>query len=54
MRDENMMKTRIRISTNENHPTRSRMIIRNIYNDYAMKPGSPKPSFIDRQYFSDK
>jgi hypothetical protein len=36
------MKTGIRILTNENHPTRSQMINRNIYDDYAMKPGSPK------------
>jgi hypothetical protein len=42
MRDGNMMNTGIRILTNENHPTRSRMINRNIYDDYAMKPGSPK------------
>jgi hypothetical protein len=32
--------------TNENHPTRSQMINRNIYDNYAMKPGSPKPFFI--------
>jgi hypothetical protein len=46
MRDENTMKTGIRILTNENHPTRSQMIYRNIYDDYAIKPGSPKPFFI--------
>jgi hypothetical protein len=46
MRDENTMKTRIRILTNENHPTRSQMINRNIYDDYGRKPGSPKPFFI--------
>jgi hypothetical protein len=39
-------KTGIRILTNENHTTRSQMINRNIYNDYAMKPGSPKLFFI--------
>jgi hypothetical protein len=38
MRDENTMKTGIRILTNENHPIRSKMINRNIYDDYAMKP----------------
>jgi hypothetical protein len=42
MRDEDTMKTGIRILTNENHPTRSQKINRNIYNDYAMKPGSSK------------
>jgi hypothetical protein len=46
MRAENTMKTGIRIWTNENHLTRSQMINRNIYDDYAMKPGSPKP-FIE-------
>jgi hypothetical protein len=30
----------------EDHPTRSQMINRNIYDDYAMKPGSLKPLFI--------
>jgi uncharacterized protein YmfQ (DUF2313 family) len=40
------MKTRIRILTNENHPTRSQMINQKIYDDYAMKPGSTKPFFI--------
>jgi hypothetical protein len=46
IRDENTMKTGIRILTNANHPTRSLMINRNIYDDYAMKPESPKPFFI--------
>jgi hypothetical protein len=46
MRDENTMKTGIRILTNENHPTRSQMIYQNIYDDYAIKTGSPKPFFI--------
>jgi DNA-binding response OmpR family regulator len=46
MRDKNTMKIGIRILTNENHPTRSQMIKRNIYDDYAMKPGSPKHFFI--------
>jgi ribonuclease HI len=46
MKDENTIKTRIRILTNENHPTRSQMLNRNIYDHYAMKPGSPKPFFI--------
>jgi hypothetical protein len=40
------MKTGIRILTNENPPTRSQMINRNIYDDYAMKPVSSKPFFI--------
>jgi hypothetical protein len=35
-----------RILTNENHPTRSQMINRIIYDDYAMKPGSPKLFFL--------
>jgi hypothetical protein len=40
MRDENTMKTGIRILTNENDPPiRSQIINRNIYDDYAMKPG---------------
>jgi hypothetical protein len=46
MSDENTMKTGIRILTNGNHPTRSQTINRNIYEDYAMKPGSPRPLFI--------
>jgi hypothetical protein len=46
MRDKNTMKTGIRILKNENHPTRSQMLNRNIYDDYAMKLGSPKPFFI--------
>jgi hypothetical protein len=46
IRDENPMKTGIRILAKENHPTRSQMINRNIYDDYAMKPGSRKPFFI--------
>jgi hypothetical protein len=46
MRYENTMKTRIRILTNKSHPTRSQMIIRNIYNDYVMNPRSPKTFFI--------
>jgi hypothetical protein len=46
MRDENTMKTGIRILKNENQPTRSQMINWNIYDDYAIKPGSPKPFFI--------
>jgi hypothetical protein len=33
-------------TTNENHPTRSQIINQNIYGDYAMKPGSPKPFSI--------
>jgi hypothetical protein len=46
MRDEHTMKTGISILTNGNHPTRSQMINRNIYDDYAMKPELPKPFFI--------
>jgi DNA-binding response OmpR family regulator len=46
MRDENRMRTVIRIMTNKNHPTTSQMINQNIYNDYVMIPGSPKPFFI--------
>jgi hypothetical protein len=48
MRDENTMKTGIRILTNGNHPARSQMLNRNIYDDYAIKPGSPKLFFIRR------
>jgi hypothetical protein len=48
MRDENTMKTGIRILTNENQLNfkRSQMVNRNIYDDFAMKPESPKPFFI--------
>jgi hypothetical protein len=44
--DENTMKTGIRLLTNKNHPTILQMINRNICDDYAIKPGSPKPFFI--------
>jgi hypothetical protein len=48
MRDENTMKTGIRILTNENQLNfkRSQMVNWNIYDDFAMKPESPKPFFI--------
>jgi hypothetical protein len=46
MRDEYTMKTGIRILTNGNHRTRSQIINRNIYVEYAIKPGSPKSFFI--------
>jgi hypothetical protein len=46
MSDKNTMKTGMRILKNENHSTRSKMINRNIYDDYAMKPRSPKSFFI--------
>jgi hypothetical protein len=36
MRDEDTMKTGIRILTNKNPPTRSQMINRNSYEDYAI------------------
>jgi hypothetical protein len=40
------MKTGIRILTNENHLTRSQIINRNISEEYAIKPRSPKLFFI--------
>jgi hypothetical protein len=46
MRDENTMKTGIRILTSENQLKRSQMVNRNIYDDYAMKSGSPRPFFL--------
>jgi hypothetical protein len=46
MRDENTMNTGIKILKNKDHPTRSQMKNRNIYVDYAVRLGSPKPFFI--------
>jgi hypothetical protein len=48
MRDENTMKTGISVLTNENHPTRSQMMNRNIY------PDLQNPSSYERQNSSDK
>jgi hypothetical protein len=50
MRDENTMKTGIRILTNENHATRSQIINQNIYDDNERQNFSDKWTFMEKKW----